>query len=203
MKDDIKKNTLKANENGVKVSDTIDFSIIDEYFANGYNGTKAVKKIKPHLTYGAARAEASRLMQRADNKDYIAKKRHELSQEANTTISQLVRNLGLIANADITDYIGLSEAELQQLPYELSYPIKKVTKRTKTFLASGGGTEEETTISVEVKDSLNAIKELGKHLGMYELHNQQQQKTIDLTAASPEQLNAVLSLIEQQKKLNS
>jgi phage terminase small subunit len=209
MKGEIKKNTSIPNKNEVKeqkkeVKDLInsDFAILDEYFANGYNGTKAVLKIKPHLNYNSARREASQILKNPANKDYIAKKRYDLSIEANTTINRLVKNLGLIANATITDYVGLSEAEIKELPYEISYPLKKVTKRKKVYLGKNGSTEEETTISYELKDGIKAIDMLGKHLGIYEVHNQQKQKTIDLTKATPEQLNAVLLLLEQQKETN-
>lgn len=180
-----------------------DFAIIDEYFANGYNCTKAVQKIKPHVTYGSAKVIAVNVLKNEKNRQYIARKRHELSLEANITINQLVRNLGLIANADIKDYVGITERELKKLPFELSYPIKTMTTRTKTLLSNTGEpVGEETTVTYELKDSIKAIDMIGKHLGIYEMHNQQKQRTIDLTKATPDQLNAVLMLLEQQRDIN-
>ncbi len=209
MEDEIKKHTQLTNKNDVKPTKSevkelinIDHAILDEYFANGYNGVKAVIKLKPHISYGTARAEVSRILKDSDNISYIANKRYELSLEANTTINRLVRNLGLIANATISDYVGLSEQEFKALPFELSYPVKRVTTKVKTFLSSKGGTETETTTTYEIKDSIKAIDMLGKHLGIYEVHNQQKQRTINLEAATPEQLNALLSLFEQQKQIN-
>lgn len=201
MEENIKKHAQTPTKTEVKELVSPDFPIIDEYFANGYNATQAVLKFKD-ISYNAARADGSRMLQRAENRDYIAKKRYELSIEANVTINDLVRELKGFAFADITKYIGLTEAEVKQLPHVDRRQIKKIVTTNKTFTDREGGTTNEIKTIYEIHDKIKAIDMLGKHLGIYELHNQQQQKTIDLTNATPEQLNAVLSLLEQQKKVS-
>jgi phage terminase small subunit len=202
MGGEIKKNTTIQNKNEVESLINSDFAVLDEYFCNGFNVSQAYLKIKPNVAYTTARAEGSRILSNPKNKEYISKKRYELSINANVTINDLVNELKTFAFVDITQFLGLSESEVKQLPNEQRRAIKKVQTTNKTFVDREGGTTTEIKTIYEINDKIKAIDMLGKHLGIYEVHNQQKQKTIDLTQATPEQLNAVLILLEQQKETN-
>lgn len=202
MEDDIKKNTNTVNKIEQKDLLNPDFAIIDEYFANGYNGTKAVMTVKPHISYSYARFESSRIMSDTANKEYIARKRYELSINANVTINDLVNELKGFAFADITQFMGLSEDDVKALEPQQRRHIKKITTNEKVFQDKNGNTTTDISTTYELNDKIKAIDMLGKHLGIYEVHNQQKQKVINLNDATPEQLNAILSLVEQQKDTN-
>lgn len=197
-----KKSTQKTSSLTVKNDKTFDLQVIDEYFLNGHNQTQAVLKLKPELSYSGARSVGSRIMANPENQQYIKEKQLILRQEANIDTLEILSELKSFAFADVTQYLGLSEAEVKQLPHEERRKIKKVTTVKKTFVDKKGGQMTEIKTVYEIHDKIKAFDMLAKHVGLYEEDNKQRNKTIDLTNATSEQLNAVLQIVEQQKKLN-
>jgi len=193
----VKKNSQKNKELKVLESHKL---VIDEWFANGFNQTQAVLKYNPELEYQAAATLGHLIINRKSNKPYIAEKHHNLSLEANITTGQVLKELKNFAFADITKFIGLDESEVKELPSEVRRTLKKVTVRTKMFKGNEGLPVTEKTCIYELHDKLGAIEKINRHIGFYAEDNAQRQPTIDLTKATPDQLNAILQLVESQRE---
>lgn len=67
----------KKDETGISKENEL--KIIDEYFANGMNGTQAVLKVMPNFSYGSARVCASRVTKKY--KRIIREKKEEIADE--------------------------------------------------------------------------------------------------------------------------
>lgn len=199
---EIKKNaTIATNTEVIPIKD-YDLAIINEYFNNGYHGTNAVLAINPDIQYNSAAVQASKVLNDPVNRAYIAQRRQIIADEANLSTGQLIAELKAFAFADITDFVGLSEDDIKALPHSKRRLLKKVNTIEKTFKSPGGDVTTERKTVYEIHDKIKAIDMIGKHIGIYEAHNQQKQSTIDLSKASPEQLNVLLSIFEEQKKLS-
>ena len=174
--------------------------IIDEYFNNGFNGSKAVTKYKPELTNGAARVLFTALSKDNDNKVYIQAKRNEIRASVNIEQETVIQNLITWIQADATDYLELSPAELKKLPNEARQSIASITHRKKSYKDRQGQTVVEEVLQIKLIDKIKTLDMLNRMMGYYEIDNRQKSKTLDLSKATPEQLNTVLSLMTQQAK---
>ena len=200
--EDVKKNTPITNSKQVTIPVNNDLDLINEYFNNGFNGTDAMLKVNPNLKYNSAAVMASRILNDPINRAYIAQRRQLIADEANLTTGQLIAELKAMAFADVTDYIGLNDNEIKALPHSKRRMIKRINTIEKTFKSPDGSQTKEIKTVYELHDKIKAIDMIGKHIGIYEAHNQQKQHTIDLSKASPEQLNVLLTIFEEQKKIS-
>lgn len=174
--------------------------IINEWFANGFNATQATLKYKPDLSYHMASTIGSSIINNKKNQDYINHRKHLLSLDSNITATQVLNELKNFAFADITVFLGKTEQEIQELPSDVRRTLKRVSIKQKNYVNNSGGETSETTTTYEIHDKLSAFEKISKHIGFYAEDNKQKQGVIDLSKATPEQLNVLLSLIESQKQ---
>jgi len=188
-----KKNAKNKNSAIVIKQDAQAF--IDEYFINGFSQIKAAQKIWPELSEGSARVKASVTLKSAYNRDYIRTKQMEVQEAAKVTPAEIARELKTLAFSDITAFLGKTEDEIKQLPAEQRRALSKVTIKHKRTRLKDGTEFEETTRQYQLKDSLNALEKLAKHIGFYELDNRQKGQNINvlsvLARSSPETLNQI------------
>ena len=73
--------------------------VVDEWFINGFNGTKAYQKYYPKATYESADVSVRQLLEKPRIKDYMASKSKNVSEKAGITLegqlSELDRLKGL------------------------------------------------------------------------------------------------------------
>lgn len=147
--------------------------IIDEYFSNGMNGTKAVQEYRPDITYQTARVVWNQIQNTEHGKKYINEKRQRLRATTAIAGEQIARALLTYASSDATAYIGLTAEELKALPNEIKQCIQAIKINKKTFKDRQGRDVTEETISVRIVDKLKAIDMINKHIGFYSGDNAQ------------------------------
>lgn len=177
--------------------------IIDEYFINGFNGAKAMRKYRPDITDGSAKRLFSVILHDEHTKKYIAQKRSEVRASLDIKEENILVELMNWLRADATDFLGLSTEDIKKLPNEVKRCIQSVTSKKKTYIDPR--TKQEVTdemIQVKIVDKLKALEMINKHIDFYNADNQSKKSTIDISKATPDQLNAVLSLMEGQLNAN-
>tara|TARA_R110002020_G_scaffold334555_3_gene549808 strand:+ start:595 stop:1218 length:624 start_codon:yes stop_codon:yes gene_type:complete len=171
--------------------------ILDEYFANGFSGGKAISKFRPHLSAKDARVSFSRIKNSEFGKVYIKHRREEIRQELSIKQENVIQNLIDWIQADATDYLDLTPKQLKELPSEVRRSIADIVHKKKTYMENGKKVTEEF-VKVKLMDKMKSLDMLSKMMGYYEVHNRQKSKTLDISRATPDQLNAVLSLMTGQ-----
>ena len=191
-----KKNTNKKNQISTK-ENQYHLAVIDAYFSNGFNGVRAVQEVKEGTPYNRAAVEANLILNNKSNLSYIRDKRNQLQKETSITPSMIAKELKGIATANITDLIGLTEAEIKQLNPDIQRAIKKVSNRVKIYRNKNGSEVEERTIQYELHDKLKALDSLSKYIGFYEADNRQKAVNINLNKLDVNTLNNVLNVITE------
>jgi hypothetical protein len=91
----------------------------------------------------------------------------------------------------------MTPTELKALPSSVRRSIASIVHKKKKYKHDGEEVVEEY-VTIKLMDKMKALDMLNKMAGHYEIHNRQKSKTIDISSATPEQLNAVLSLMTGQ-----
>jgi phage terminase small subunit len=175
--------------------------MIDEYYANGFCGYKAVLFLKPDLTIGGAGTYFKGLCKIPENKAYMEEKVSKLREETNIKGIQVLRELIQFSFSDITDYMDLTVEELKDLPGDLRRCIQTFKKKTTRYLPRGakkGEEVEDTTIEIKLFDKMKALEMINKHIGFYSEDNKQKTPNINLTNLPQATLNILLQNIETE-----
>lgn len=172
-------------------------NIIDEFYVNGFNQYKAVKKFKPELTNTAASAYYGAMVKKDKSKQYLAEKFALLRAETGIRSIQVLKELMHLSYSDITDYINLTSEELKALPADLRRCIGSIEEKTKSYKNREGKQVTEKTYKIRLIDKLKAMDMLNKHIGFYEADNSQKKTNINLTKVDKATLNILLNAIEE------
>jgi hypothetical protein len=172
-------------------------NIIDEFYVNGFNQYKAVKKFRPDITDSVASAYYNTLVKKETSKQYLAEKFAMLRAETGIRSIQVLRELMQLSYSDITDYIDLTSKELKELPPDLRRCIGSIEEKTKSYKDRSGKMVKETTYKIRLIDKLKAMDMLNKHIGFYEADNSQKKTNINLTKVDKATLNILLNAIEE------
>jgi len=178
--------------------ETLYNSVLDEYTLNGYNGVRAVMKYKPNITYNAANKLYNNIIKSDIGQKYLEQKRAELKRSTGIQNENILKELMTWAYSNIKDFITLTPDEVKELPDEVtrciqSYIIKKKTYYNKQLRAE----VTEETITLKLVDKLNAMQQIAKHIGFYEVDNKQKATKIDISKLSINVLNEVLMLTKE------
>lgn len=153
-------------------------NVINEWFRNNFNGTKAYLKFHPHVSDNTAKVNFSKLLTKTNVQEYIGKKHHEAQKRAGIDHADMMNELVNYVYADITQLIALTPAEVKELPDHVKRLITsyKHVKRT-----VGKGKEKQIIEEIQVKfvSKERALDMLAKHIGFYGEHNYQ--KNVHLT----------------------
>ena len=118
--------------------------LIDEWFVNGFNGTKAYKKFYPECTDETAAVNFSEILRITKVQEYLQSKHDNKQESAELTHKELVDNL-----KEIRDRCMQAEPVLDKM---------------------GQPTGE---YRFDSQAAIKAVDLLGKHIGLYEKDNDQ------------------------------
>lgn len=153
----------------------------DEYLVN-LNATRAYKKAYPSVKKDeTARANASRLLTKANIKEYIDKRIKDRQKRTEITQDKVLNELAAIAFSNGSKYAKVVERKAYDeegkpvVDYETG---KQLTYKTVEFKNTDDLTEDEKKaissihkgrdgMKVETYDKMKALELLGKHLGMF------------------------------------
>ena len=201
-------NKPKPSKNdGVKVVKEIsdrDMLIIDEYFNNFFCKSQAVLSVMTDIKHQSqANHVFNSIVSKKEVTAYIEQKHAELRNETKISATQLLRERLNWASVKAADLVGLNEKEIQKLPNEIQRAIQSIKVNERTETNRKGEEVTHRTFDLKLIDKNDNLKEISKLIGAYEIHNKQQNKSIDLSKATPDQLNAVLQLFKDQQSSNT
>ena len=172
-------------------------SIIDQYYINGFNGVQAVRTVKGQdYNYNSAASLFNTVIKHPSTKTYIQSKSAELKRITNIQSENILRELINFAYSDITDYIGLTNEELKDLPPDTRRCIQTVVTKKKRYTNRLGEDVEEETMTVKLIDKIKAIEMINKHIGFYLEDNKQKPPSINIERLNVETLNALLLAVD-------
>lgn len=89
-----------------------ELSFINEYFTNGFNGTRAYRKVfKSCKTDKTARTLASRLLAKDGVKEEIERRQKELKEKSDIKREDILNDLRIIKDVNICDYMKIVKKE--------------------------------------------------------------------------------------------
>lgn len=190
------KNEIKESEKGtLRLNYEIDVQIIDEYFMNGYNGTKAVMSVKGLENPKHAAVYWSNLKHKKDIQPVLDEKMARMRASAEVRQEQILHELRTFAFSDAGDYMCMTAEEIKALPPDVRRCIQSYKHKKRTYYdrdVKSNVTEE--SIEVRFVDKIAAIKEINKHIGFYTEDNRQRHGSMSkvIDAMSAETLNELL-----------
>lgn len=143
--------------------------IIDEWFNNGFNGTKAYQKFYPKSKPESADSSFREMVENSRVKAYIKEKEEIAKKELRITHLSVLRELKNWAYSDITQTISLTPSEIENLPEEIKRLITRFKKTTRRI----GEEMTEETIELHFVSKEKAMEMINKHIGFYGEHNTQ------------------------------
>ncbi len=139
---------------------------VEEYLADGeMNATAAYRRAYPKATYGTARTNSAKLLARADIRTMIRAGRRRLARKAEIDALRVIRELALVAFADIGDVIDFARADRPRVRSVIPASARKAIAAVKIKrLPNPPGAE---LVEFKLYDKLAALEKLGKHLGLF------------------------------------
>lgn len=173
------------------------YLIIDEYFNNGFNGSKAMLKYKPDITEGTSRSLFNTISKLDHVKAYIGEKRQQLRAQTNIEPVQVINELITWIYSDATDYINLTPEEIKSLPREAKQCIQSIKHRKKQYTDRQGNPIEEEVLEVRIIDKTKAVEILNKMLGNYSLDNSQKKSTVNIANLNVNELKVLANILSK------
>jgi hypothetical protein len=176
------------------------FLIIDEYFNNGFNGSKAILKHRPGITEATSRSLFNTISKLDHVKAYIGEKRQQLRAQTNIEPEQVINELITWIYSDATDYISLTPQEVKSLPREARQCIQSIKHRKKTFYDPKGKPITEEVLEVRLTDKLKAVEILNKMLNNYELDNKGKAPNVNIGQLNVNELKVLANILNKGSK---
>lgn len=148
--------------------------IVDEWFVNGFNGTKAYQKLYPKSKVSTADSNFRKILGITRIENYISEKKEKAENLLRTKHEGILQELKNWAYSDITQTLLLDPQSVKELPPEVRRLITKF-KHTKRNLTNSDGEIFETIEHVELSfvSKEKAMEMIGKHVGFYGADNEQ------------------------------
>lgn len=200
-KKDDKPNIYNASVTPTEAIQEEHFNIIEEYMSNGLSGVRAVKTMRPEVSYNTAKVIWHNIAKSDHGRAYITEKRRERRAKVSIMADQLLINMASWLEPDPTIYTGLTPDELRALPYELKRPIQDIKYRKETITDRQGNTIVKEICDVKLVDKGKAAEKIAKHIDFYSADNKsranaESRVTQVLQNANKEQLNALKSIAQ-------
>ena len=174
--------------------------IIDEWFVNGFNGTKAYKKYFKSVKEDTATTNFSKIKSISEIEVYINKKHEKAKIIISTTHEGILQELINWVSSDITETIELTPDELKGLPIEIKRLITKYKSTSRDIYNNKGDVLETIkTITLQFVSKEKAIDMINKHIGFYEVDNRQKAAQINITTTNDEHKEIVEKIIKADK----
>lgn len=151
-----------------------------EEYIKDLNGTQSA--IRAGYSAKTANEQAARLLAKVSVQNYIAELKQSLSNKNEGLAQQVIDELKKIGFANIQDYIN-KDNEIKDLSIIGRDKAAAVESIKKTATEFGGGAEssgKKTSIQFKLYDKISALEKLGRHLGIFELDNQQKAPVINV-----------------------
>jgi phage terminase small subunit len=152
--------------------------VVDEWFVNGWNGTKAYQKFYPKASDESADSSFREIVGNSRIDAYVSQKKESALEVLKTSHESLLQELENWAYSDITETLMLKPEEVKELPIEIRRLITKFKTTTKDY-SIGDKVVTETVVELWFVDKVKAMDMIHKHVGFYGLDNAQ--KTPDMT----------------------
>ena len=196
-----KKEDKEVREHGTALQER-SFSIIDEYFSNGFNVAAAVQKVLPGTPDSTAYSLHNAMMKSKQAQDYIAEKRHQIRTRANIAPEQIALELVNWIYSDATAYVGITPQELKDLPADVKRCIQSVDHNITERVDKAGNRIKTEKMTVRLVDKNKAVASLAKILGMNELDNKQKQNKIDIGSLNINELKVLQQVLKPSSGSN-
>ena len=172
--------------------------VIDEWFVNGFNGTQAYKKFYPNTTKDeTATVNFSKMQALPELSSYLDEKHAEAAKIVQMDHQGILKELQNWVQSDITETISLTAEEIKELPVEVRRLITKykVTDRD-IYSLKGDVIETIKTVELHFVSKERAIDMINKHLGFYEVDNQQKASSIVISASNADHKAIIEGILE-------
>lgn len=145
--------------------------VVDEWFVNGFNGTKAYQKFYPDASYNTADKGWRDIHEIPRIQEYILLKKESALESLKTSHEALLKELENWAYSDITETLELDISQVRELPPEVRRLITSYKKSETRF---GKDNENiKTTVELKFVSKEKAMEMIHKHTGFYEKDNSQ------------------------------
>jgi phage terminase small subunit len=144
-------------------------SVIDEWFVNGYNGTKAYQKIYPKSKYQSADTSFRKIFEITRIQEYVIEKRKAIAEANKITVDECVAILTAMARFDIADCYD-EDGALKPI-HEISKESRLVIESLETDEIRFDGVSIGQVKKLKTSSRRANLIELMKHLGGYAEHN--------------------------------
>lgn len=179
-------------------------NIIDEYYNNGFNKVKAVRAFKGQdYNNSSALSLFHRAYEHPTAISYVKKKQSDLKKKSAIRNENILRELINWAYVDITDFITLSAEDIKELPPDVRRCIQSFKYNKRSYVNRAGHHVTDEQIVVKLIDKTKAIEMINKHIGFYQVDNEQKQAKVNIEKLSVDTLNALLVASEPTKPDNN
>lgn len=152
----------------------------EEYLID-LNATQAA--IRAGYSKKTAQEQSSRLLLNVMVQNYIAELKEERSKRVQLTQDEVLRELKAFAYSDITETILLTTEKIKDLPSEVRRLIVSYKKVNRRY--GEDNKWEEETVELKFVDKIRVFDMLNRHIGFYEVDNQQKSNIVVDIADEP------------------
>lgn len=133
----------------------------DEYMVD-FNGTQAA--IRAGYSTNTANMQASRLLSKDNIKKYVNVRQKALAEKTGITAERVINEIAKIAFANMRLYVdkGNVPKDIGDLPDDIAAAVQEVTREEKEFKGV-----KTVTKKIKLNPKLDALRDLGKHLGLF------------------------------------
>lgn len=151
-----------------------------EEYLTDLNGTQAA--IRAGYSSKTAAEQASRLLANVNVQSYITELKQNLSNKNEGLAQQVIEELKKIGFANIQDYIseGNEIKDLTKIDRDKASAVESIKKTVTEFHGGGESAGKKTSIQFKLYDKISALEKIGRHLGIFELDNQQKAPVINV-----------------------
>lgn len=145
--------------------------VVDAYFLNNFNKTKACEK----AGYANPAQQATAIFSRADVQAEIQRRMYLNAQAWKIDENWVIERLSMIANGNLGQVITMLKQnghDVAALPPELQFALSEYTEEV-YMEGTGEDAQPVKKLKVKTRDQLGALMALCRHLGMF-------QDTLDL-----------------------
>ena len=151
-----------------------------EEYIKDLNGKQAA--IRTGYSEKAAEQQASRLLSNAKVQHFISELKKSLSDKNEGLAQQVIDELKKLGFSNIQDYIDPENEikDLTTITRDNAAAVESIKKTVTEFSGGGESSSKKTSIQFKLYDKISALEKLGRHLGIFELDNQQKAATINV-----------------------
>lgn len=144
---------------------------------NPKNATQAAKDAK--YSEKTARTKGSQLLTVIDIKGRLDWLSREVAEKCGVTAERVVAELAKIGFSNLKNYVDDDNAirSITTLPDEVTAAVKSIQTSIRHDSGESDGYTEK--VKIDLHDKKGALVDLGRHLGIFEKDNSQQQIVID------------------------